>query len=55
MTENSHDDTAVLGHDDSRPIARRPQVWAIALAALALAACAPSTGATSAQARRSPL
>jgi hypothetical protein len=46
MTKNSHDDTAVLGHDDSRPIARRPQVWVIALAAVALTACAPSTGAT---------
>jgi len=28
---------------------RRPQVWVIGLAALALAACAPSTGATTAQ------
>jgi hypothetical protein len=53
MTKNSHDNAAVLGHDDSRTarhIARRPQVWVIALAALALAACAPSTGATTAQA-----
>jgi hypothetical protein len=45
MTENSHDDKAVLGHDDwrtPRPMARRPQVWVIALAALALAACGPA-------------
>jgi hypothetical protein len=50
MPENSHDNTAVLGHADSRPTARRAQVWVIALAALALAAWAPSTGATTAQA-----
>jgi hypothetical protein len=50
MAENSHDKRAVLGHDDSRPIARRPQVWVFALAAIALTACAPSTGTTTAQA-----
>jgi hypothetical protein len=49
MTENSHDDRAVLGHDAPRSIARRPGVYVFALAAMALAACAPSTGATTAQ------
>ena len=46
MTENSHDHRAVLGHDAPRSIARRPGVYVFALAAMALAACAPSTGAT---------
>jgi hypothetical protein len=35
--------------DNNKRAARRPQVWIIGLAALALAACAPSHGATTAQ------
>ncbi|MDT5391965.1 MAG: hypothetical protein QOE04_5606 [Mycobacterium sp.] len=50
MAENSHHDRATLGHDAARPIARRPEVWVFALAAIALTACTPSTGATTAQA-----
>jgi hypothetical protein len=50
MAENSHDNRPTMGHDAARPIARRPEVWVFALAAIALTACTPSTGATTAQA-----
>jgi hypothetical protein len=38
-----------MEHTKTLRTARRPQLWVIGLAALALAACAPSTGATTAQ------
>jgi hypothetical protein len=37
-----------MAANSQRTIARRPQVWLGAVAAMALAACAPSTGATTA-------
>jgi hypothetical protein len=48
MARNSQCTTPVLVHGRPSRIARRPQVWLIALAAVALAACAPSTSAATA-------
>jgi hypothetical protein len=55
MAENLNDTRPILGHAEPRAprsIARRPQVWAFALAAAALAACAPSHSTTTADAPR---